>query len=172
MRGLLAAPLACVALVITLHPVAAIAQEASSVSIPEVVARAAELDGRTVVIEGEAIGEALRADRNTVWVNVLGDGTAIGVWMPDEMARPIARWGGYRQTGDTVRVSGVVNMACDQHGGDLDVHATALEVIRRGAAREEEVRWRDALVGATGFMAAGVAYLVSHRRIRREPGGE
>lgn len=164
--------LAMAAMLGGLLPAAAVAQEALPMRIPEVVARAAELDGQQVIFEGEAIGEALRADRDSVWVNVLGDGTAIGVWMPREMARPIEHWGGYRQTGDTLRVTGVVNLACDSHGGDLDVHATALEVVERGVARSDTVRVRDALIGAAGFAAAAAAFLVARRRSLRASEGE
>ncbi|MDI6713224.1 MAG: hypothetical protein QMD96_08305 [Anaerosomatales bacterium] len=155
-----------------LLPAAAAAQEALPVSVADVVARAAEIDGRAVVFEGEAIGEALRADEESVWVNVLAGGTAIGVWMPREMARPIERWGGYRQTGDTVRVTGVVNLACDEHGGDLDVHATSLEVVERGVERAETVRLRDGLVGAAGFALAAAAFLAARRRSLRGSEGE
>jgi hypothetical protein len=135
--------------------------------VPEIVSEAHELDGRTVTFEGEAIGEALRADRRTVWVNVLDEGTAIGVWMPKEMAARIARFGSYRQTGDTVRVTGTLNLACDQHGGDLDVHAASLEVVAAGKPRSERVRPLEALVGAAGFAIAGAAVLVARARERR-----
>ncbi len=172
MRRAVPALLATAALLVGLVPAAAVAQEALPMRIPEVVARAAELDGQQVVFEGEAIGEALRADEDSVWVNVLASGAAIGVWMPREMARPIERWGGYRQTGDTVRVTGVVNLACDRHGGDLDVHATSLEVVERGTKRAETVRLRDGLVGAAGFALAAAALAVARRRSVRESEGE
>jgi hypothetical protein len=143
------------------------ASDAAALSVPEAVARAAELDGRAMTFEGEAIGEALRADSGTVWVNVLGDGTAIGVWMPREMASQITRYGVYRQTGDTVRVTGILNRACDKHGGDLDVHATSLTVIETGKPRTEQVRSLEALIGAAGLAVAGVAVLLARAREQR-----
>lgn len=172
MRRAVSGLLAIAVLLAVLLSAPAVAQDAVQVAIPELVARAAELDGQAVVFEGEAIGEALRADSESVWVNVLADGTAIGVWMPREMARPIERWGGYRQTGDTVRVTGVVNLACDQHGGDLDVHATSLAVVERGAERVETVRLRDGLVGAAGFALSAAALLAARRRSLRGSEGE
>ncbi|MCX8007005.1 MAG: hypothetical protein N3B11_02690, partial [Coriobacteriia bacterium] len=112
----------------------------------------------------------LRADdERTVWVNLLEDGTAVGVWMPREMAAKIERWGGYRQTGDTVRVTGVVNLACDRHGGDLDVHASRIEAIVPGALREESVRPFEAVVGALGFVVAAASALLARARERRTP---
>lgn len=137
------------------------------VRVGDIVQRAVELDGSEVTFEGEAIGEALRADGDSVWVNVLDEGTAIGVWMPDDMAEQIERFGAYRQTGDTVRVTGVVNLACDRHGGDLDVHATALEVTGSGEPRSERLRPLEALVGAVGFACAGAAVLVARTRERK-----
>ncbi|MCL4078387.1 hypothetical protein MX659_02035 [Coriobacteriia bacterium Es71-Z0120] len=143
------------------------ASDAPVLRVPEIVARAAELDGHEVTFEGEAIGEALRADDATVWVNVLDGGKAIGVWMPEEMASQIVRYGAYSQTGDTVRITGTVNLACDQHGGDLDVHAASLEVVADGKPRSERVRPLEALVGAAGFAIAGMAALLARSRERR-----
>lgn len=150
----------------TSSPAAAHASEAPMARIPEMVSRAHELGGRVVTFEGEAIGEALRADSDTVWVNVLDEGTAIGVWMPKEMASQITRYGVYRQTGDIVRVTGILNLACDRHGGDLDVHATALTVVEPGKPRSERVRPLEALLGAVGLATAGAAVFLSRVRER------
>ncbi|MBC7265680.1 MAG: ATP-binding protein [Coriobacteriia bacterium] len=168
MRGNFVAAVVVAALLGAASSVPAYAAQTVVVRVGDVVERAAELDGSEVTFEGEAIGEALRADGDFVWVNVLDEGTAIGVWMPDEMAEQIERFGAYRQTGDAVRVTGVVNLACDRHGGDLDVHATALEVVGPGEPRSERLRPLGALVGAVGFACAGAAALVARTRERKK----
>jgi hypothetical protein len=98
----------------------------------EAVSSAVELDGRVVVVEGEALGEALRAPDGMRWVNVLGGGTALGLVVTEKQAGAIPTFGAYRMRGATLRAEGVLNAACDVHGGDLDLHADTLEVLDEG----------------------------------------
>lgn len=158
------------ALLVSVQAPSAHALDARPVSIPRLIEEADKLDGTVVVIEGEAIGEALRADAGAVWVNVLDEGVAIGVWMPRSFAEGIEHWGRYQETGDTVRVTGTVHLACDQHGGDLDVHATSLEVAAPGGPRRERVRQSDALLGVAGFACAAVVMAIAWREKRIDVG--
>lgn len=87
------------------------------------------LDGQSVQFSGEAIGETLRASGETRWVNVLDNGTAIGVVAPTSMLQSIDGFGDWSQVGTRIEVTGVFNVACDEHGGDLDVHATEIRVL-------------------------------------------
>lgn len=98
----------------------------------EAVSSAVDLDGREVVVEGEALGESLRAPDGMRWVNVLGGGTALGLVVTEEQAATIPSFGAYRMRGATIRAHGVLNAACDVHGGDLDLHADTLEVLDVG----------------------------------------
>ncbi len=146
------------------HPLGALAATQSATSI---LTDRAALDGTVVSLEGEAIGEMLRADPGAVWVNVLSDGTALGVYVPTTDAGAVTVFGDYTHTGDIVRVTGVFNRACDQHGGDMDIHATQIEVVTPGSPREREVAiWKLGLAAA-GFALAGASAYQSRRR-RRE----
>jgi len=106
-----------------------------------------KFDGTSVTFEGEAIGEAMvRGDM--AWIHVNDDayylrnveeGAALGgynsgmaIWLPASEAEKIAHFGAYKYEGDVVRVEGVFNAACAEHGGDMDIHATSLEIVAAG----------------------------------------
>lgn len=121
-------------------------------------------DGATVSFEGEVISEVLAGGNGHVWVNVLSAGVGIGVWMPAELAADLEVFGDWHHTGDTVRVTGVLNHGCDLHGGDLDVHATSLSLLTRGVRHERPWSWWKAIAGLGGLAVAYAGY----RRMRRQ----
>lgn len=135
----------------------------------DVVEEPRAYDGASVVVQGEAIGDVLRADDEHRWVNVLGGGAAIGVYMPTGMADEIKHLGIFKTFGDTVAVRGVVNLACEQHGGEFDIHAEELEIVEPGGPRENPVDpWKLAM--GLGLLALGlVEYRVYRARKNRGP---
>ncbi|MHB1322923.1 MAG: hypothetical protein ACYC6J_06930 [Coriobacteriia bacterium] len=121
------------------------------------------LDGAAVVFEGEVVSELLAGGPGHGWLNVLDGGMALGVWLPNEMAREVRAFGDWKSSGDVVRVTGTFNQVCAEHGGDMDVHATALVVLDRGEERTRPVSyWKLAIVGAGALVA-----LFGYRRLRR-----
>ena len=121
------------------------------------------LDGRIVRFEGEVISERLWGGEGYVWVNVLSEGTAIGVWAPEELAADLDVLGDWKHTGDLVSVTGVFHEACDIHGGDLDVHASEIVLLERGSTREHSVAWWKLGVALAGVVIGYYGY----RRMRR-----
>lgn len=124
------------------------------------------LDGDAVRFSGEAIGEALKAQTGYRWVNVLDKGVAIGVVVPEVLTDGIEGYGEWAATGSTVEVVGVYNVACERHGGDLDVHATELSVVRGPLPREHPVNPAKALV-AVVMLAVSAVLGVRFRALRR-----
>jgi hypothetical protein len=116
-----------------------------TLSPTEILNRASELDGQTVVLRGEAIGECIER-RDYCWINV-SDGTiAIGVWMKKELVQRIGFWGGPEMRGDIVHVSGIVHRADALRGGELDVEALDLHVAEAGFRIAEGVpSWKRTL---------------------------
>ena len=122
-----------------------------------------------VVVQGEAIGDRLRADADHTWVNVLGGSTAIGVYMTDEMATEIEHLGLYTTFGDTVEITGVVNHACTQHAGEYDIHAEEMAVVEEGGARENPVSPWKAGLGLGLLLLGAIEYRVYKTLRERGP---
>lgn len=124
-----------------------------------------ELDGTEVRFVGEAIGETLRADGRSRWVNVLADGVAIGVVAPTDTLDVIDGFGVYSRRGTIVEVTGVFNVACPQHGGDLDVHASEIRALEPSEPIERPANLFKGVVAAALFVVAGaLAYLFRLRK--------
>ena len=125
----------------------------------ELIERARELDGREVEFVGEAIGESMRRGEH-VWLNLLDAGGAIGIWASRADLPAIRHFGTAAARGDTLRVRGIFHRSCPEHGGDLDIHAVALEVVARGELTQETLHpGRLALAAGLLLAAAAVFFL-------------
>ena len=99
----------------------------------ELINNAKQYDGKTVIYQGEAVGDIMvRADH--AWVHLNDGYIAIGVWARKDELRDIAHLGNYRAKGDIIEVTGVFHRCCPEHGGDLDIHAWE---IRKTAPGED-----------------------------------
>ena len=104
---------------------------AQSISSTELISNAKQYDGKTVVYEGEVIGDIMvRGDY--VWINVNDGQNAIGIWIEKFKTLDILYTGSYKSKGDWLEITGVFQRACLQHGGDLDIHAQAIRKVRPG----------------------------------------
>ena len=146
-------------------PFAAPAQEPVAATAVDLVERAVELDGRVVELTGEAIGQVMRRGA-MAWVNVEDPGGAVGVWLDADSAGSIRHLGSYATRGDELRVTGTFHRSCDAHGGLLDIHASAVEVVRYGRGVPHPVDVRRVVIAAVLTLAAVVALAVLRRRDR------
>lgn len=162
---LLAALTACI---MAISGTAALAGgEAVEVDSGQLLESADEYDGREVIYEGEAIGDVMmRGDFAWLTVNddhysehalheageLKGGNSGIGVWLPADEAEKVNVLGRYGTVGDYVRVRGTFNADCAEHGGDVDIHAVSLEVIKPGL----DV---DTGPGLARYLAAGLAFV-------------
>lgn len=110
-------------------------------------------DGQMIDFTGEAVGERMIRNRGSkdagVWIHLNDDAymyraidagaslsgynSGMPVWVtPVELTDAIQKFGGYNQNGDVVKISGVFHAACAQHGGDMDIHATSLQIVNSG----------------------------------------
>lgn len=94
------------------------------------------LDGKKVIILGEAIGEPLNRGEYT-WVNISDGSAAIGIWMRSTDAQKISFYGNYKTKGDKVKISGEFHRACAEHGGDMDIHSLSVEIDEEGRSINE-----------------------------------
>ena len=154
-----------------------------TVASAALIENASAWDGRSISFAGEAVGEAM-ARGDHAWLHVNDDAyqtrdlevgrpragynSGQAIWAPAELARRVHLFGGYRNEGDAVRVSGEFHAACREHGGDMDIHATGLEVVREGHAVAQRLH-RDRLwIGIVQLIFATVLWLV---RFRGAPAG-
>lgn len=120
---------------------------AQPVKINDLVEQAAEYNGKTVTIEGEAIGEAMERGEYT-WVNINDGSNAIGLWMRAADAQKITTFGDYKHVGDTVTVTGTFSRDCAEHGGDVDIHVASLTVTAAGHDVKETLSQNKILAAA------------------------
>lgn len=110
------------------------------ISSKELINNAKLYEGKTVVYEGEVIGDVM-VRQDYAWVN-LNDGiNAIGIWVPKSLTKDILYAGSYKSKGDWIEVTGVFNRACALHGGDLDIHAQAIRKTGSGRALIERLNF-------------------------------
>ncbi|MFH1149851.1 MAG: hypothetical protein V1748_05205 [Actinomycetota bacterium] len=142
-----------------------------TVAITRLIDDMKQYDGKTVTIQGEAIGDVMVRGTDA-WITVNDDeyskksieeggelvgmsNAGIGVWISSRDAERIRICGGYKNKGAIVTVTGTFNRACKEHGGDTDIHATSLEVVKDGYPFERSFPWGKlvallALVAAAG----------------------
>jgi len=114
------------------------------------------LDGKDVVFDGEVIGDIMRRGDHA-WINVLSNGTAIGVWITEQQRALINLTGHFDVIGDRVQITGVFHRACVEHGGDLDIHADSLQVIQDGIHTHTPLDIRRLLVAAVLLLLACIS---------------
>jgi hypothetical protein len=140
-----------------------------SLTSGELVENARAWDGKTVSFTGEAIGDAMHRgsmawihlnDDAYMWRNI-EEGATLGgynsghaVWLAADLADEIRFFGDFKHEGDVVEVTGVFSAACPEHGGDMDIHATALRIVRPGHAVQQ-------VVSPSRLIAAGLMLLVT-----------
>ena len=155
--------LVIIALLLLIVPAVSLA-EAESVGSNDLIDRAKDYDGQTVVYEGEVVGDILyRGDY--AWLAVSDGANTIGCYVIKAQAEQLSFVGGYGKRGDTVRVQGVFHRACAEHGGDLDIHADTVSIITVGGfVQMPQNRLVIVLAAILPLPAAALLYLVWKRR--------
>jgi len=134
------------------------------VSSRRLIENAKFYDGRTIVYTGEAVDAIMRRGEYG-WVNVYDGDEAIGIWCPAVLLDRIRLVGNYKTKGDTVRIVGVFNRACQEHGGELDIHADTLTVSKPGYAIRRRVDGRRVRLVVILFLVTIVVAAVFRKRI-------
>jgi hypothetical protein len=155
-------------LLFLLIPTAAFAS-ATAVTSTDLIENALTLDGQTITYTGEVIGDLMpRGDH--AWVNISDGSNAIGVWIDADMLSMISMVGRYGQIGDMLQVTGVFHRACQEHGGDMDIHADQIVILQKGHAVKGAVSGWKAILAIVFAALDGIIlffYLRTNRRVRR-----
>ena len=144
--------------------------EVSSASLVE---NANAWNGRVIAFKGEAIGESMVRgkmawihlnDDAYMWKNIEegakldGYNSGHAVWVPSEMAMKIRFFGDFKHEGDVVKIVGTFQAVCSQHGGDMDIHASTLEVVRVGHPVHHVFDTSRAIIAAILLVLALILY--------------
>jgi len=129
----------------------------------ELIENAVDYDKKEIVYSGEVIGDVMNRGQNC-WINISDGDNAIGIWADVSLAENIEYIGSYKYTGDEVKITGVFNKACPEHGGDLDVHAKNIEITRKGYANKRPVNIYFILIAGILFVIAIVMNLIIFKK--------
>lgn len=121
--------------------------EEKTISSSDLVEKCRLYNGQEVVFQGEVIGDVMvRGDNAWISLNddsysadsveegskLKGYNSGQSVWCKASQVKSIEHKGDYRHSGDIMRVRGVFNRACPEHGGDMDIHASQVKLVKRG----------------------------------------
>ncbi|NPV29638.1 MAG: DNA-binding protein [Firmicutes bacterium] len=138
---------------------------AAPVSSADLLNYGSRYQGKLIEFEGEVIGDLMKRGEYA-WIPVSDGLNTIGVWAPALYVEQIKYVGSYRYRGDRVRVIGIFHQACRQHGGDLDIHAKSLEIIKQGCRISHPLdRARVLGAGILGLFAV-ILFFVNRFRVR------
>ncbi|MDD5658970.1 MAG: DNA-binding protein [Actinomycetota bacterium] len=101
------------------------------VTSTQLIEEAKAYDTKEIIYTGEVIGDIMQRGDHS-WVNVSDGSNAIGVWILSDLVRDIKFTGRYKVKGDTVKVTGIFYRACKEHGGDMDIHASDIKILKQG----------------------------------------
>ncbi len=171
-RGLLAV---ITAVLVALAPAAAVAQE--TVSVDALLADPGDYEGKTIVLQGELIGDyGFRSD-GSMWAQLNDDSYAyepvvdggpltgpnqgVGVRMPEQIGRTLDPPGGYRVRGPIVRATGIWRYHDPARGGASYLEVSSVETVEPGEALNEGANWA-ALIAGLALLVASVALWFSY----------
>jgi hypothetical protein len=131
-------------------------------SSTEIIEQAKDLNGKTIVYQGEIIGDIMQRDDH-LWINVSDGINAIGVWLTVAQASGLSMAGRYGTRGDIVEITGLFSHACPEHGGDYDIHAQSVQKIKAGYPIEHPVNpW--IVLSSLSLLIAAVIVLLIYRQ--------
>lgn len=131
----------------------------SIISINDLVNKSLKLDEKNITIQAEVIGEVLERG-DDAWINVNDGSGAIGIWLRLDQTTNIKVFGDYFHIGDQVRIKGVFNRSCIEHGGEMDIHATEMILIEEGSLIEHSISsWKFTAAMILVSLSIGLAYL-------------
>lgn len=106
------------------------------VSVKELANADSYLDGQTVQITGEVVGDRITAEGESdyCWIvlqSLEGD-DEVSVFMPKSMSTMIDTYGVYGKRGTTLQVRGTFYLASDVHQGASELQAEHVTVVNKG----------------------------------------
>ncbi len=161
---------------------------AKAISSAELIEKCHFYDGKEVEFQGEVIGDVMRRGEYA-WININDDSyssknvengsklkgynTGQSVWCWANQVGFIKYKGDYKNSGDIIWVKGIFNRACPEHGGDMDIHAHQIRLVKQGQPISHPFKKERAAVALfLGVISAGLflinKFLTQKRQQKRE----
>lgn len=139
------------------------------VSIKELANADSYLDGQTVQITGEVVGDRITSeeDGNYCWVvlqSLEGD-EEVSVYMTKSMSEMIDTYGVYGKRGTTLQVQGTFFLASDAHQGASELDAEHVTVVNKGETDILPFHPYRMLLG-TGLLIVGCILVIVYNYLR------
>lgn len=122
-------------------------------SSTELIENALAWDEKSISYSGEVIGDILSRGQYS-WVHIFDGVNTISCFVEEEEAQKIEYCGRYGIKGDTVKIIGIFNQDCKEHGGDMDIHVSEFEIINKGYYLEKEYSYSMLLIAIIAFLVA------------------
>lgn len=139
------------------------------ISIEELTNADSYLDGQTVQVVGEVVGDRILANDGThCWITLQSIGgtySEVAVYMLKSMSEKIDTYGIYGKRGTKLQVRGTFNLACSAHQGASDLHADTVSVVMKGEVEELDFEPRRLVPGITLIML-GCGLMLLHNVLR------
>ena len=133
-------------------------------SSKELIEFAKKLDGKKVAYKGEVITAVMDRGQHA-WLNLYDGDKAIGVWCAKDDVGQINFIGNYKNRGDIIKVEGTFNRACPIHGGELDIHADTVTIVKSGYPVTEEENEGNLNIAIIIFLIILLAGVVFKKRL-------
>ncbi|MDP2924351.1 MAG: DNA-binding protein [Candidatus Omnitrophota bacterium] len=132
---------------------------ADVISSTEILNNTKQYDGKIIAYEGEIVGDIMMRGAHG-WLCIDDGKNAISGWAKKEVLKDIQYLGNYKTKGDTVRVTGVFNRSCLEHGGDLDIHVQSITKISSGNVVSHTVNVKEMNFAVGFFLVLILVYLL------------
>lgn len=128
------------------------------------------LNGQTVQVTGEAIGDKIRAEDGSdhCWVTVMaidGSYAEVSVYMTTSAASVIDTFGAYGKTGTILQVRGTYHIACEEHEGLSDLHANSVTAVSAGK-QNPDVFSSDKFAPGLVLICIGLVLVLAFSRLQ------
>lgn len=145
-------------------------------SIEALASADAYYDGATVVVTGEVVGDRINAEigSNSCWITLYSlrkatsemyKPSSIQVYVSNSLADSIDMYGRYNVRGTRVQINGIFHLACVEHEGLSDIHATSLSVVQNGSSLKQSIEWSSFVPGVFA-VAVGLILMLVYRRMK------
>lgn len=135
------------------------------ITIKELAEADSYMDGQTVQVTGEVVGDRIFAelDPTDCWVMLQStekNDSEIAVFMPLTASESIDTYGAYGKRGTTLQVRGTFNLACADHQGASDLHADSVAVVSKGSVEDLEFNFMRLVPGLVLLLFGSLMLIV------------